>query len=54
MPVGIVVLLVGIVIGAGVGLILGNIVLGGAAGFTMAFLYLLIASWMDRREDKET
>jgi hypothetical protein len=53
MPIGIVVLLVGIVIGAVVGLLMGNIVLGGSTGFVLAFAYLLIASWMDRRQDKE-
>jgi hypothetical protein len=44
---------VGIVIGAGLGLLAGNVVLGGATGFVLAFAYLLIASWMDRRQDKE-
>jgi hypothetical protein len=52
--IGVVALIAGILIGAVVGLVIGNIPLGSVVGFSVALVYLLIASWMDRRLDKQT
>lgn len=53
MPSGLLILIIGAVIGVAVGwLILGEPIVGGGAGFIFAFVYLLIASWLDRREDQ--
>ena len=55
MPTGIIVLIIGIVVGAVLGWVfMGDPFAGGAAGFAIAVVYLLVASWLDRREDKGT
>ena len=52
MPIGVVILIIGVVLGALFGwLVADNYAVGIAGGVAIAMAYLLVASWMDRRED---
>lgn len=54
MPLGIVWLLVGIIVGAAAGwLLVDNFVVGGAAGFVIVLVLLLIGNWLGGRGKDE-
>lgn len=50
---GLLVMIIGTAIGAVLGwVVIDNLPVGMAAGFAISVVYLLVASWMDRRPDQ--